>query len=452
MEILRKTRGISVYYEISLKKRYYREDEQGEDRGGACYITEMLQNNRFSGLLPVRLQWMDMVCSLLFKADGCSSLAGLFGKREPGWAEVVGLMKDISVCIRELQDHLLPPEGIVLSAAYIFRDENFGHFRFLYTPEPECSFSYGMKKLMEEIMPLFAHENKEDVVRFYDLYGKFLDDRFTPGMFLSLTDAYEGSERMKPAGELQVHSKQEIQLPVLWDPKEAGGMDESGAGTQLPEPEKRSYILYFVVGGLLLTGLLVALFLKNKAVMKIIGSVGLVLALFLLVLHFFFGAKNKTEDKKGAGCCGTVPPFGDRGQRENPGMDRQSGRQERIADGTRVMNGCDQNENLTVRHGPGGIRITRLIPADTVDMQPIPVIEGTFRIGRSEEENEYCIPDPEISRVHADLNCKDGVVYLRDLNSTNGTYVNQVRITGERAAELHYGDVVSFAGEEYYCV
>ena len=64
MEILRKTRGISVYYEIPLKKRYYRGEPREESGGGACYVVEMLQNNRLSGLLPVRLQWMDMACSL----------------------------------------------------------------------------------------------------------------------------------------------------------------------------------------------------------------------------------------------------------------------------------------------------------------------------------------------------------------------------------------------------
>ena len=85
-------------------------------------------------------------------------------------------------------------------------------------------------------------------------------------------------------------------------------------------------------------------------------------------------------------------------------------------------------------------------------MQPITVTEGTVRIGRSEEENEYCIPAPGISRVHANLLCRNGSVYLEDLDSTNGTYVNQVRIGKEQGTELHYGDVVSFAGEEYYCV
>ena len=97
-------------------------------------------------------------------------------------------------------------------------------------------------------------------------------------------------------------------------------------------------------------------------------------------------------------------------------------------------------------------RIERLIPMKGEPRAPLYVSEGYCRIGRSEEENEYCIPAPAISRNHARLECVGDVVTLRDLGSTNGTYLNHMRLPGEAVAELHCGDVVSFAGEEFYVV
>jgi len=98
------------------------------------------------------------------------------------------------------------------------------------------------------------------------------------------------------------------------------------------------------------------------------------------------------------------------------------------------------------------VSVTRLIPVEQQGMAPIDINEGIYRIGREPEVNEYCIPRPGISRNHASLSCENGVVRLKDMDSTNGTYVNQRRLQGMTAEELHYGDVVSFAGEEYYCV
>ncbi|HYE62675.1 MAG TPA: FHA domain-containing protein [Phycisphaerales bacterium] len=50
------------------------------------------------------------------------------------------------------------------------------------------------------------------------------------------------------------------------------------------------------------------------------------------------------------------------------------------------------------------------------------------------------IPDSGISRHHCELTLGDGKVMLRDLGSSNGTYVNRVKVT---QAELGAGDLIS---------
>ena len=96
--------------------------------------------------------------------------------------------------------------------------------------------------------------------------------------------------------------------------------------------------------------------------------------------------------------------------------------------------------------------IRQLVPAEKGVRAPLYVSEGYCRIGRSEAENEYCIPKPAVSRNHALLECCGDVVTLQDLGSTNGTYINHVRLKSTALEELHYGDVVSFAGEEFYVI
>lgn len=59
-------------------------------------------------------------------------------------------------------------------------------------------------------------------------------------------------------------------------------------------------------------------------------------------------------------------------------------------------------------------------------------------IGRSSES--LPLSDQTISRRHAELTPDNGRWYIRDLNSSNGTFVNGVRVTGQRA--LRPGDQV----------
>lgn len=70
--------------------------------------------------------------------------------------------------------------------------------------------------------------------------------------------------------------------------------------------------------------------------------------------------------------------------------------------------------------------------------------EDLYNIGRT-DVNHICIPDGTISTHHCDL-VKDGDGYVaRDLNSTNGTRINGIKITEQR---LCNSDILQVGGIE----
>jgi pSer/pThr/pTyr-binding forkhead associated (FHA) protein len=62
------------------------------------------------------------------------------------------------------------------------------------------------------------------------------------------------------------------------------------------------------------------------------------------------------------------------------------------------------------------------------------------RVGR--QGADHLLADPEVSREHAVFREVDGELGIEDLGSTNGTFVNEQRVTGIRA--LAPGDRVRF--------
>jgi EAL domain-containing protein (putative c-di-GMP-specific phosphodiesterase class I) len=77
--------------------------------------------------------------------------------------------------------------------------------------------------------------------------------------------------------------------------------------------------------------------------------------------------------------------------------------------------------------------------------QRIPLDRCPFRIGRSAEA-DYIIYSSQVSKVHAEITSAGGEYRLRDLQSTNGTFVNGRRVTD---ALLTSGDIVHFAHKEF---
>jgi pSer/pThr/pTyr-binding forkhead associated (FHA) protein len=69
----------------------------------------------------------------------------------------------------------------------------------------------------------------------------------------------------------------------------------------------------------------------------------------------------------------------------------------------------------------------------------MPLPTGDINLGR-QPDNDIVVDEPSVSRRHA-LITRDGVGYtLRDLGSTNGTFVNQQKVTSDYS--LNHGDAI----------
>lgn len=71
-------------------------------------------------------------------------------------------------------------------------------------------------------------------------------------------------------------------------------------------------------------------------------------------------------------------------------------------------------------------------------------VTDTLTIGRS-TDNDVVLGSKQVSRQHAQLEIKDGELFVIDLGSSNGTLVNDTKIDANVAQPLNNDDVISFA-------
>lgn len=91
------------------------------------------------------------------------------------------------------------------------------------------------------------------------------------------------------------------------------------------------------------------------------------------------------------------------------------------------------------------MRSSRGITVDVYSGRPIVV-------GRSRKNSNLHLGFEGVSRVHAKLQYRDGVLYVTDLGSTNGTYVNGARLESFKDTPVHAGDTVEFYRELFRVV
>ncbi|HEU5097823.1 MAG TPA: tetratricopeptide repeat protein, partial [Roseiflexaceae bacterium] len=86
----------------------------------------------------------------------------------------------------------------------------------------------------------------------------------------------------------------------------------------------------------------------------------------------------------------------------------------------------------------------RLMIATPSGMRAIPLDRMPLTIGR-ESHTDISLDDPRVSRQHARLSYRQQQIWLTDLRSSNGTFINGQAI---KESALQSGDVLSFGGVE----
>lgn len=85
------------------------------------------------------------------------------------------------------------------------------------------------------------------------------------------------------------------------------------------------------------------------------------------------------------------------------------------------------------------------------EFEPIHASRFPFVIGKSRETSDYCLDKVGVSRQHLRIDRETDGFSLADLGSTNGTFVNSVRLRPGVATPVRRGDEIRIGSYIYYC-
>lgn len=109
--------------------------------------------------------------------------------------------------------------------------------------------------------------------------------------------------------------------------------------------------------------------------------------------------------------------------------------------------GRDINRDNTVILNEAGIKYPRLKGkngSETIFLTKFP-----FMIGRLEEQVDYCLKNPAVGKLHAEITRDPEGYSITDINSRNGTMINGERLEPGKSYKLKNGDDITIANEEF---
>jgi len=79
----------------------------------------------------------------------------------------------------------------------------------------------------------------------------------------------------------------------------------------------------------------------------------------------------------------------------------------------------------------------------------IVINKSSFLIGRLKDEVDCEIKNSSVSKIHTEIIKRDGSFFIKDLNSSNGTYVNSERLKSNFEVEIKNHDIIRIANIEF---
>lgn len=416
----------------------YSEEEQ-EDVAKHDYQIKMIEANQISYLLDLCVIHMDKVSTLRYLTEECYVFSKRFQHQHMKGPLFLDIMNQIIRCVDMMSLYLLSAENLVLNPDYMFFDEEEKCVKLVYVPGYRMNFRNQLKQLLEFLMRVFDSNDRDGIQQLYRIYSEIeLETWGSDNLKRMLQTSESGKCRFdKPVLSRHQLEVQSVEVPRLINVSDgvndAEGVvqsitmnslvDKSTQQVKLSEKIKQLSLHQSVMLGVNVILIGVALLVYVCGGKSIFW---LYLSAALVVLFAVFCAYAFAEDQ------------------ENADEAMESYKRRNLGESYEKLNSYYESADDEMVHA--------LVPLTNGTLNEIVFSDYGERIivGRGKNETDYRLPTSEINKVHAYIHQKGGGVFLEDLESQNGTFLNSVRIPSKEIKKLNKGDIVGFASEEFF--
>lgn len=444
------------------------------------YALKMLQAQPLQTLVPFEARSINGGCYLYYRIDAMQSLENRSLARKMNMEELRALFEALRCAEQELREYLLGIDSLYLSPETVFIDRASGAYRFACMP-----FSGGgggnLAAFTEALTALTDPADEEAAEAVYRLcacaqaQGTGLRDlqiwqqeKAEAGQTLRADTPLRVRET-REAEARETHRREAYRSPAermeegIWyesKPRAVSEDRKKEAGSAKKKPLSMS-LLAFLFAVILLADIYIRKeYLLTPAgnilSLAVIGIAAAGLLGSLLCAHRLRQRQEDTEDETGADRVQDaeydIPQAGlwddlyENGEEDTyePAYQPVSGQGYEHVNSTPAYEPAADAGTVFLapkRHA----RTSKLYGRDNIHNCHVPLERLPLTLGKLAGHVDFLLRDESVSRIHAHISKNEnGQVCVRDLNSTNGTFLNGIRLVPNETVSIREGDEVCF--------
>ena len=422
-----------VIYERNLTGSYMKIPASHD----AAFDEKMMLRKKLPGLLPVEKCYVDGGGQYWYNISGRQSLDTYCHVKALGIDFIEKIIVSICSEIEILEWNLLNADRLLLDPEFIFITNSNQEIIFTVYPGAKESISKEFQQLMEFLLTKIDHKDAMAVQTAYAIYEKTLDDGYS---IIDIRDLItENRNAMardtgKTGKKVMETGKSENRIP---DNRKPANIKSENTKTDNAKAESTKASIWDKAK--------LAFFGEEKAA----GTSDSASGSYQQMKNIWKEWKEKLKQNSSGRTreekqrIQIVYP-----QEVYPGeVCPEEACQERQRYQWEEKGSAAINPTICLsdyREHPEGL----LLYEGFENFENIKLHKGTEKLGQGEGV-DIVIPKNTISHFHAQIECREEEYYLEDLNSTNGTYINDVALSYKEKRKLCCNDIIRFADVKY---
>lgn len=420
------------------------------EAGTTGYQYRMLEMNRIEGILPCGLRHIDGESFLYYETTGKQSLSALYESRGIPGAELFRLLEALGDVSGTLSEYLLDEQHLVLTGDQIFYDLSSGKYCFTYYPGEVISpdvFRFladgidGTDKSAAAAAYRLCAAEEGDRQALRETVREVVSQKSTPKSWEIETDqpSVRNASETKH-GDFDRPDRYTAKADI--EPEQREGLskrrdpDRNFGKKQLVFRILLTLLLLAGAGGLIAVQLMVYISQRERR-LCIAGAILLLVSACLIIAETVLRVRESRRMRKEEEWSRT-PSYLESDEKDLPVFGSGKVEEYRLSD-EEAGNTVRFSEQETIGRLYGRDRGSR------IDLRTLPTT-----VGKAQAYVDVVLPDPSVSRVHARIyRGEEGCIEIRDLDSTNGTFINGTRLEPNEKRRVHRGDEVRFGNMEY---
>lgn len=436
---------MQVEYKRDISHNYLLINNE-EEIDTASYQVRMIIGNVIPHILKCRLSGLNGRMRFCYDITSRQSLETFFEDRRLKTQDLQMIFGGCIKILEEMTEYLMSPELLLIDPGYIYMDAENKELYFCCLAGYEKTVQEQLLRLTEYLLPKLDHSDEKAVTLGYGIYRKVMADTLVLEEIKELI--YKREEEKEESRE--EFKMLQTELPIIettppWE--EIPVPKETAKKKKLFLTAQRAALILCLLSTLAILCIMSLCYLGYLSwicAKIVLGIVILGMGAALIVMKI---PERKRAVSSGRKEKNILPEPEGFPTEENFSVFSFPEKEEEEQEREPALFGQTEEIIKNSTHGTPA-----LVGGASGQKGAVFLGEDPVLIGKLPDAVDAIVPCPTVSRIHARIRCREGDYYLSDLNSKNGTSVNERLLKPEEEILLKDQDRICFGEAEFIFV